>query len=218
MIARFGSTKSTQQYAGELLAYRQAADQSVASLHYEILRLVSKAYPDIKDAVAQKTLAVSFFRKALRSDIRSKIELTMDESASLENLLKRAKQFEQLSSLDQPPAVVNAVSSEPAVTSATESTSDSSLAALTAQVEQLTVAVMKMSSSQVNQNQNRENLPRSNPRTTRCYICHRVGHIAPNCQRRNFNALGSARRDAVTCFRCGNFGHRAASCNANQRN
>ena len=86
----------------------------MASLPYEMFRLVSEAYSDIRDVVA-----LSFFRQALRSDIRSKIELTVDESDSLEKRLKCAKQFQQLFSLDQPPAVVNAVSLEPDVTSTT---------------------------------------------------------------------------------------------------
>ena len=108
LIARFGSTKSTQQYAVQYAVQHvgvQARTRSECGFRalrlIKSLRLISKAYPDIKDPATHKTLAVSFFRKALRHDIRSKIDLTMDdESATLDNLLKRAKNFEQSSSLE----------------------------------------------------------------------------------------------------------------------
>ena len=163
LIARFGSTKSTQQYAVQYAVQHvgvQARTRSECGFRalrlIKSLRLISKAYPDIKDPATHKTLAVSFFRKALRHDIRSKIDLTMDDESASET-----------------------------------------------QMEKLTVAVMEMSKG--------EALSPSRSRPPVATTVIKIGHIARNCQHRNFDQT-STRRNAVTCFRCGKFGHRATSC------
>jgi hypothetical protein len=66
----------------------------VIELKFAVIDLVSKAYPEVTESVAQNALVVAHFRKVLPK-IRQKLAWTLSDGSSLKDVVSRAAQMEQ---------------------------------------------------------------------------------------------------------------------------
>ena len=69
----------------------QHPGETEIELKFAIIELVSKAYLEVMESVAQNAMVVAYFRKALRQDIRQKLTWTLSDSSNLEDVLRAAQ-------------------------------------------------------------------------------------------------------------------------------